>query len=111
MKQENKELSNAVKLLHTALATIRDAMPAEIKIQTESSTPFRLTQYKSFKEMVESSSVGPWTPPNSSRATVELSFYEKARNEVGLCVICPQCGGSSASFCQCAREKYISNGL
>jgi hypothetical protein len=119
LKQENEELNNAVKLLHTVLATIRGAIPAEV-IQTESPISFHLMpQYKSFKEMVES---GPVSGPSftlrsgmqierNRHEQLSAEFDEKARNEVGLCVICPQCGGSSASFCQCARERYISKNL
>jgi hypothetical protein len=28
---------------------------------------------------------------------------------VGVCMICPKCGGSSASFCECAKQRYFNS--
>lgn len=28
---------------------------------------------------------------------------------MGTCAICPRCGGSSTSFCDCARQSFMSN--
>jgi hypothetical protein len=28
------------------------------------------------------------------------------KHSYGMCVICSKCGGSSASFCNCAKTKY-----
>lgn len=27
---------------------------------------------------------------------------------VGVCAICPKCGGSSMSFCACAKESFLN---
>ncbi len=28
------------------------------------------------------------------------------RNSGGICMICPECGGSSAAFCSCAYQRF-----
>ncbi len=40
---------------------------------------------------------------------IDQMWKEHRSNSFGVCMICSRCGGSSSSFCSCARERWITN--
>lgn len=36
-------------------------------------------------------------------------WNDKIKGTCGICMICSECGGSSAAYCMCARSKYINS--
>ncbi len=40
---------------------------------------------------------------------MEEMWSEVRNNSFGVCAICSTCGGSSASYCQCAKARFMAN--
>jgi hypothetical protein len=53
----------------------------------------------------------PSPPPTADQArkeALEREWDRQRRTMAGVCMICPRCGGSSASFCRhCAKERFM----
>lgn len=41
--------------------------------------------------------------------TKQEMWEDECRSGCFIQVICPQCGGSSAATCQCARQRFMNN--
>jgi hypothetical protein len=51
-------------------------------------------------------------PKSDDSNPKETAFYEEKwekdiKGKAGIAMICPKCGGSSAAFCGCAKQKWI----
>lgn len=46
---------------------------------------------------------------DAPRRWIPEMWEERCRTGVGMCVICPTCGGSSASTCPCARARFFQS--
>jgi hypothetical protein len=52
----------------------------------------------------------PSPPPTADQArkeALEREWDRQRRTMAGVCMICPRCGGRSASFCRCAKERFM----
>jgi hypothetical protein len=43
------------------------------------------------------------------RDHIESMWNKRSRSMFGVCMICPRCGGSSASTCSCARGSFMNH--
>lgn len=46
---------------------------------------------------------------NISESDKELLWNHHENTGIGVCMVCDECGGGSASFCACARKAYFSS--
>jgi hypothetical protein len=54
-------------------------------------------------------SVNPFNPVNPKKENLEKRWQEKCRNNMGVCAVCNVCGGSSSSFCECAKKRFFES--
>lgn len=45
-------------------------------------------------------------PEEPNNTMIEEMWRERIRNSASICVICPNCGGSSAATCHCAYQRW-----
>lgn len=46
---------------------------------------------------------------NKEEDMIERKWRERCLNSVGVCALCNVCGGSSASFCSCAKARFFES--
>jgi hypothetical protein len=47
-------------------------------------------------------------PSFSHENDLEREWNKLKQTSGGVCAICPQCGGSSMSFCECAKARWMA---
>jgi len=49
------------------------------------------------------------TMDTTKKNLIETIWTRRAASSCGVCAICSDCGGSSSSWCACARERFFAS--
>lgn len=59
-----------------------------------------------FKHLAEQGMFQNSVTNNPNHALIDEMWNHKKRTMLGTCAMCETCGGTSTSWCTCARQRY-----